>query len=86
MKRSHVCPKCGGQSLLHVQRAMNSHQYNAASVIRLALRGTAIAGAVLGLEPGALDALVCRACGYMELYVREPETITADGETIREVR
>jgi hypothetical protein len=39
---------------------------------------------VLGLEPGAMEAYICRKCGFFELYVREPESIVPDGETIVE--
>jgi predicted nucleic-acid-binding Zn-ribbon protein len=85
MKQSRRCPKCGGEHLLHVLRALNSQKYNATSVIGLAMRGTALAGAVLGLEPGALEAMVCKGCGFLELYVREPDAIVADGQTVVEL-
>jgi hypothetical protein len=65
-----------------IARAVNSSRYDPPSINRLALRGTALAGAVLGLEPGALEAMFCRKCGYLELYVREPDSVEPDGETI----
>lgn len=35
---------------------------------------------------GVLQAYVCRACGYTELYTELPETIPVDGELVRLLR
>lgn len=85
MKSSRECPKCGSRDLLKVARAVNSSKYNPASISSLAIGGTALAGAVLGLEPGALEARICRKCGFFELYVRDPGSIVTDGETVVEI-
>ncbi len=84
MKKTGKCPKCSSGDLVQIVRAVNSSRYSPQSINRLALKGTALAGAVLGLEPGALEAFFCRKCGYLELYVREPESVVPDGETVRE--
>lgn len=34
---------------------------------------------------GALEAGVCRSCGYTEFYVKDPGTIPVDGKHVREV-
>jgi hypothetical protein len=47
--------------------------------------GKQLAGAVLGLKMGALEALVCHRCGYLELYVRQPEALEVDGRVLREL-
>jgi len=85
MKKEKECPKCGSSKIIHISRAVNSSKYDPQMIRGLAHKGTALAGAVLGLEPGALEAYTCRGCGYMELYVREPGSLQTDGETIREV-
>lgn len=85
MKQKKECPKCGSKKLVHITRAVNSSKYDPQMIRGLAHNGTALAGAVLGLEPGALEAYTCRGCGYMEIYVREPDALKPDGETILEV-
>lgn len=34
---------------------------------------------------GLVEAYVCKACGFTELYTRDPESIPADGEIVREL-
>jgi len=35
------------------------------------------------LGAGLLEAIVCRACGYTELYTRDPASIPVDGTVVR---
>lgn len=84
MKQSKQCPKCKG-TVLHVQHAMNSTKYKPDQIGRLAQSGSISAGTVLGLPSDEVEAVVCKLCGYLELYVRDPGLIEADGEAIREL-
>ncbi len=43
-------------------------------------------GAPLTIRVGVLQAYVCPACGYVELYTKHPEGILVDGVVIQEVR
>ena len=33
-------------------------------------------------EYGHIEAYVCRTCGFMELYVREPKSVPIDGKSV----
>lgn len=37
------------------------------------------------LLAGFVEAYVCRQCGFVELYVKDPESIPTDGEIVREL-
>ena len=34
---------------------------------------------------GLVEAFVCKACGYTELYTSNPDRIPVDGELVREI-
>jgi hypothetical protein len=38
-----------------------------------------------GYAAGLVEAYVCRACGFTELYTRDPESIPVDGTVIRAI-
>jgi len=63
---------------------MSSGKYDPPSLASLA-QAHSLAGTVLGLPIGAIEAAVCRNCGYMELYVKDPNTIPVDGVSVREI-
>jgi predicted nucleic-acid-binding Zn-ribbon protein len=67
MKKSLQCPKCEGRKIAHVSRVMDTM-----GPLSLARRR-----GVLGNRPaaGALEAFVCAACGYAELYSSDMEAL-----------
>lgn len=86
MKTTHVCPKCRGTRLLLVDRmpdASDNGGWDELKVARTTRKG------VFGFElldaVGALSAIVCRECGYTELYTNGADQIPVDGTHVREI-
>jgi hypothetical protein len=78
MRHTHVCPACGGRSLIHFKQCRESAGN---SLIDLALDhdhsvfwGTTVRG--------ALEAYACRRCRLVEWYARDFEGVAADGERV----
>ena len=84
MKQTMRCPKCQHNRLLHIPSAMTSGKYAPEALGSLAERHS-LAGTVLGLPIGSIEAAICRNCGYMELYAKDPGSIPIDGQYVREV-
>jgi ribosomal protein S27AE len=83
MKSKATCPKCGSARIIQQVHVMDRSDSGAGS---LSLRrGTRALGGWLKLPRSfPLDAWVCGACGYTELYVREPaELLAADEASLR---
>lgn len=74
MKRRGLCPKCEG-SVIYVPRVAESHDGRPEPMRLVALAHDPSASV------GDLEAGVCRECGFVELYVKNPEAIPLDGET-----
>ncbi|MBA3460001.1 MAG: hypothetical protein H0T46_08570 [Deltaproteobacteria bacterium] len=87
MRKTGICPKCNHDHTLLVDRLADTGDYD--TVIRdmhLAIvhKGEGWFGDEKLGRAGQLSAVVCRACGFTELYVKDPERIPADGNTIVE--
>lgn len=87
MRQTHVCPKCRNDHLLLVAAVPDTGE----SADPLPMK-VAFAAAKKGFfsdntleRVGHLEAVVCRRCGYTELYTRDPESIPVDGKNVREV-
>jgi len=83
MKSKSTCPKCGSARIIQQVHVMDRSDSGAGS---LSLRrGTRALGGWLRLPRSfPLDAWACGACGYTELYVREPaQLLAADEESMR---
>lgn len=83
MKTKATCPKCGSARIIQQIKVMDRSDSGAQS---LSLRrGARALGGWLKLPRSfPLDAWACGACGYTELYVREPmQLLAADEESIR---
>lgn len=78
MKQTLRCPKCGHSQILHVTEVADQMQRAANPYVRALLAH--IGG---GLAAGELEAAVCVACGYAELYVKDPRAIPIDGRYVR---
>ncbi|MCX6071898.1 MAG: hypothetical protein NTU91_13755 [Chloroflexi bacterium] len=83
MKSKSTCPKCGSARIIQQVHVMDRSDSGTGS---LSLRrGTRALGGWLKLPRSfPVDAWTCGACGYTELYVREPaQLLAADEEGIR---
>ncbi len=79
MKSKSTCPKCGSVRIIrNVQVVDRSDSGTQSLSLR---RGTRALGRWLKIPRSfPLDAWTCGACGFTELYVREPaELLAADG-------
>ncbi len=90
MRRTHTCPKCQNERILHLSRIdQQVDQYGQIEAWRIARVPQPIEGFPLpGGEPvvtGVVQAYICKACGYTELYTRDPEAIPVDGTLVREI-
>lgn len=90
MRNTHTCPKCQGNHILHLARVdQQVDPYGQIEAWRIARVPQQMAGFPLpGGEPvlaGVVQAYICRACGYTELYTRDPEAIPIDGTLVREL-
>jgi hypothetical protein len=90
MQRSQTCPKCQGNHILLIARvALLADAYGREEPLHIARVPAGVEGFPLpGGEPvpaGLVQAYVCRACGYTELYTRDPQSIPIDGSTVREL-
>ena len=77
MRRSHRCPKCDHHEVLYVPEVRDSDHDRLAMAGRTSLWTSE--------EQGGFEAYMCRACGYTELYTRDPEAIPVDGTLVREL-
>lgn len=87
MRTRHVCPKCQHNRILLVAAVpeyTDSNIMRAASIATVVVGKTFMGDDKLGAA-GPLSAAVCRACGYVELYVDDPGAIPVDGTRVREV-
>jgi hypothetical protein len=88
MHQRHICSKCQHNHLLAIA-FVPDRSGEADSVGRLSIASIFVGKGWFGSErfstAGELSALVCKRCGYAELYVASPESIPVDGDYVREV-
>jgi len=93
MKYSMRCPKCSHNHILYVALVADHRGGGAGggtSPAKLAYTARELANP-LGLRVvqtesfGELEAGVCRRCGYVEYYVKDPASIPIDGFYVREL-
>jgi predicted nucleic-acid-binding Zn-ribbon protein len=79
MKTKSTCPKCGSARIIRQVQVIDRSD---SGVQSLSLRrGTRALGGWLKLPRSfPLDAWTCGACGYTELYAREPAELLAADE------
>jgi predicted nucleic-acid-binding Zn-ribbon protein len=70
MRRSHRCPKCDHHEVLYAPEVRDSNYDRLAMAGRISLYSKWTSE-----EQGGFEAYMCRACGYTELYVREPQKL-----------
>ena len=89
MRETHVCPRCRHDHVLLIERIPDTDgsPYTIGS-LHVMGRITKSAGFISDPEAefaGKLQAVVCKRCGYTELYALHPEKIPVDGKHVREV-
>jgi predicted nucleic-acid-binding Zn-ribbon protein len=77
MRQRHECPKCKHREIL---LARNITTKGILSVLPDTQAPFPLTG------PGTVNAYVCRACGYTELYTLEPHRIPVDGVWVQALR
>jgi predicted nucleic-acid-binding Zn-ribbon protein len=101
MRTSGRCPKCDGKHLLHVLEVADAgrqHDSKPGEPREHLVEGIFNRFRIARIpnpDPGFFDdrvaaiglveAYVCRACGFTELYTRHADKIHADGRLVREV-
>jgi predicted nucleic-acid-binding Zn-ribbon protein len=87
MRKTGICPKCEHQHTLLVDAVADVGEFaTEVRPLHVAMISTGerfFGGDKLGAV-GKLSAVVCKACGYTELYVQNPGSIPVDGEYVRE--
>lgn len=74
MRTSHVCPKCGHREILFVPRIANRDDRD--TVRPLVLHVTHLD--YKDIEVGAIQAYVCRGCGFTEMYTAQANSLPVD--------
>jgi uncharacterized OB-fold protein len=83
MIERRACHKCGSDKIIrHVHLKERGHGNRAEELTARMFRNP---GALFfkGAEESALRAEVCGACGYVELYVKDPESLWSAHEDAR---
>jgi predicted nucleic-acid-binding Zn-ribbon protein len=85
MRKTGICPKCQHDHTLLVDRIADSGYTEIRNMhLAVVFQGTGFFGDEKLERAGKLSAVVCRACGFTELYVKDPECIPVDGKFIVE--
>jgi predicted nucleic-acid-binding Zn-ribbon protein len=74
MRSSHVCPKCGHREIVFVPRVADRDDRDKVRPLVLHVEHYDWKDD----EMGALQAYVCRGCGYTELYTAHAGAIPVD--------
>ncbi len=82
MRNTLRCPKCDGREVLHVTRIQDKDQVGDGAVLSIQ---SVRPGWAFGRHEnsGVLEAYVCAACGFTELYTKDVGQLVVDGEIIR---
>jgi predicted nucleic-acid-binding Zn-ribbon protein len=88
MRKTGICPKCTHNQLLHIGMVADKGEFES-EVRPLSLAAVFTGHGFFGDEKrtsaGHLTAVMCRGCGYAELYVADPQSIVPDGKYITEM-
>ena len=86
MRDSLTCPKCKQFKILFIDRVPDTGEF-VSEVRDLHIAVTSTGEGWLGEKlgrAGKLSAVVCKTCGYTELYTSNPGQIPVDGKYVRE--
>lgn len=87
MRKRHVCPKCQHNKILLVASVadeLGGNTFPEPLHVAVIPDGMGFFGAKTA-KAGKLSAVVCKQCGYTELYVADPASIPVDGTHVSEV-
>ena len=87
MRKTGICPKCSHDHTLLVDRIADTGEWETDirdMHLAVVYQGKRFFGDEKLERAGKLSAVVCRACGFTELYVKDPERIPVDGTSIVE--
>jgi predicted nucleic-acid-binding Zn-ribbon protein len=74
MKTSHQCPKCGHGEILFVPKIADRDDRDVVRPLSLHVQHLDWKD----VEMGALEAYVCRRCGFTELYTQSASALPVD--------
>ncbi len=75
----------GGSTMNVPLTPIDAGQFLPWRLARVPNQGTGIFSSSVAAA-GIVEAYVCAACGFTELYTRQPERIPVDGTLVREIR
>ena len=86
MRDTGICPKCRNNQLVHVGSVADVGHAGGIAEMYLAVVhvGDGFFNEIRA-RAGKLSAVVCRRCGFTELYVLDPDRLQPDGKYITEV-
>lgn len=86
MKNATSCPKCGSDKIIPRVRIIDRYDTDPTkkSDLELEVYQKPSAWIFKGTKAGALQASVCGACGYVELFVENPAELYAVYEQAKE--
>lgn len=88
MRTQYICPKCQHDRILEIESVADMGEVSTEIRplhIAIANAGVSYFGNQKTTTAGRLSAVVCKQCGYTELYTNEPASIPVDGKYVREV-
>jgi predicted nucleic-acid-binding Zn-ribbon protein len=88
MRKTGVCPKCTSNQLLHVGAVADTGQHDEVMrpmYLAMLFTGQGFFGDEKTRRAGRLTAVVCKGCGFTELYVLDPEAIEPDGKYVSDI-
>jgi predicted nucleic-acid-binding Zn-ribbon protein len=74
MRQSHVCPKCGHREVLFVPHIADRDDRDYVRPLVLHVKHLDYKD----IEVGAIQAYVCRGCGFTELYTAHADALPID--------
>lgn len=88
MRKTGICPKCTHNQLLHIGAVADTGEFDTnirAMHLAIAFTGIGFFGDEKTQRAGKLSAMMCRRCGFTELYVLDPNMVVPDGKYITEI-
>jgi predicted nucleic-acid-binding Zn-ribbon protein len=88
MRKTGICPKCTHNQLLLIGAVADTGELES-EIREMYLAIVFVRHGFFGDEKlerkGKLNAVVCKACGYCELHVLDPQAIVPDGKYVTEL-
>lgn len=88
MRKTGICPKCTHNELVHVGAVADTGEYPSEirdMYLAVVYMGDGFFGGEKRERAGKLSAIVCRRCGFTELYVVDPQSLQIDGKYITKI-